>query len=367
MHTTPIKIFRIAQTRMNSDAVRQWLDHVGAAETPVPIVSELCPVCNGYGTVNNENCGCLAGGVHPEVTDAGAVCGLCAKRCYMSFEPGLNPNVTRVRKEWHKYLSNIVKSGHGSVLEHASFTYAIEGVSRVFTGEMNRHRAGVAISEGSMRYIRFDDIGFWMPISLEEDSMILMPTIKCDVCTKKCQRAECSEKATYYFPECASHYCTSCHELQTTCVSPQCEPQENCPKCHGTGKLYDMDLDEFEEKKAKTRDIFKASFEVQEATYTRLCKIWGIEEMKAFSTKKKLTSLFRRLIGMGVATGGTWTMNMRALRHILALRTTEHAEEEIAMVCSMIAKDIVESEPAIMGDFVQDDQTGAWVPKFAKV
>ena len=70
---------------------------------------------------------------------------MAAKRCYMSFEAGLNPNVTRVRKDLTEYLDNVLKSGHGSVLEHATYTFAIENVSRVFTGELNRHRAGVGI------------------------------------------------------------------------------------------------------------------------------------------------------------------------------------------------------------------------------
>jgi len=302
MHNVDIKIFYIAQTRMNPGATRKWLDHVGASEYPVPRKEE--------------------------VTDAGAVCGLCAKRCYMSFEPGLNPNVTRVRKDWYKFLSNIIKSGHGSVLEHASWTFAIEGVSRVFTGEMNRHRAGVAISEGSMRYIRFDDIPFWMPHSLLEGNRTLMPTSKCHICKGK---------------------------------------EEDCELCHGTGRLDLMTKEDFEDKKSITRLLFKDAFTKMEDTYKSLCTLWGIQDMKSFATKKKLTSLFRRIIGMGVATGGTWTINTRALRHIAALRTTPGAEEEIAYVIGEIGKIMLENEPALFGDFTRDESTGAWIPGHAKV
>ena len=73
------------------------------------------------------------------------------------------------------------------------------------------------------------------------------------------------------------------------------------------------------------------------------------------------------IIGMGVATGGTWTMNTRALRHILALRSSPHAEEEIAYVMSLIGKHIVDNEPALFGDFTRDEATGAWVPRNVKV
>lgn len=319
MHTVDIKIFCTAQTRMNGAEVRRWLDHIGAKETPVPYV----------GNIDDK-----------EVTDAGAVCGLCAKRCYMSFEPGLNPNVTKVRKVWHDYLANILKQGHGSVIEHASWTFAIEGVSRVFTGELNRHRAGVAISEGSMRYIRFDDIGFWMPISLKEGNMLLMPTRKCKDCYKG--QIVANPDSVHQFPK-------------------------DCGTCHGTGRLYDMDLEDFEGCKADTRDYFKKGFKEMEDNYKELCTIWDIENMKTFSVKKKLTSMFRRLIGMGVATGGTWTFNARALRHVIAMRTSPHAEEEIALAIGMVGKYIVESEPSLFGDFSIDADTGAWVPKNVKI
>jgi thymidylate synthase (FAD) len=302
MHTKEIKVFCIAQTRMNRQQTREWLDHLGATEYPVPKAEE--------------------------VTDAGAVCGLCAKRCYMSFEPGLNPNVTRVRKVWHDYLANILKSGHGSVTEHASWTFAIEGVSRVFTGEMNRHRAGVAISEGSMRYIRFDDIGFWMPKSLEEGNYMLMPMSKC--------------------------YCNM-------------SERADCTDCKGTGKLPQLTDPEFERCKEMTRVTFETAFEDMEDNYKRLCEIWNIENLKDFGIKKKLTSMFRRIVGMGVATGGTWTLNTRALRHVIALRTSEHAEEEIAHVMGLIGKYMFENEPDLFGDFVQDEATGAWIPANVKV
>jgi len=51
--------------------------------------------------------------------------------CYRSWEPGLNPNVTKVRSEQDAYLRNILASAHGSVLEHVSFSFALHNVSRV--------------------------------------------------------------------------------------------------------------------------------------------------------------------------------------------------------------------------------------------
>jgi thymidylate synthase (FAD) len=87
--------------------------------------------------------------------------------CYRSWAPGLNPNVTRVREDQGEYFLNLLSSLHGSVLEHASYSFAFHNVSRVFTHELVRHRAGSAFSQESLRYVRLRDIGFRVPEVLE--------------------------------------------------------------------------------------------------------------------------------------------------------------------------------------------------------
>ncbi|MDQ3964416.1 MAG: FAD-dependent thymidylate synthase, partial [Actinomycetota bacterium] len=39
------------------------------------------------------------------------------RACYRSWEPGLNPNVSKVRTDQAEYFLNLMRSGHGSVLE----------------------------------------------------------------------------------------------------------------------------------------------------------------------------------------------------------------------------------------------------------
>ena len=51
---------------------------------------------------------------------------LAGKRCYQSFQTSLNPNITRIRKDYVTYFDNILASGHGSVLEHSVYNFAIE-------------------------------------------------------------------------------------------------------------------------------------------------------------------------------------------------------------------------------------------------
>ena len=89
------------------------------------------------------------------------------RACYRSWEPGLNPNVSRIRTDRREYFANILRSGHGSVLEHANYSFAFRNVSRVFTHELVRHRAGSAFSQESLRYVRLTDIGFRVPAALE--------------------------------------------------------------------------------------------------------------------------------------------------------------------------------------------------------
>jgi thymidylate synthase (FAD) len=89
------------------------------------------------------------------------------RACYRSWEPGLNPNVSKVRTDQKEYFLNILRSGHGSVLEHANYTFVIWDVSRVFTHELTRHRAGSAFSQESLRFVRLKDIPFRIPDSLD--------------------------------------------------------------------------------------------------------------------------------------------------------------------------------------------------------
>jgi thymidylate synthase (FAD) len=268
-HVEP-QVFLIAKTAPDYPEMRSWLDFIGADQFAIP--SEEAS------TIGN------------------LLITLAGKRCYMSYQPGLNPNVTKVRDDLTAFVDNILKVGHGSVIEHINYTFAIENVSRVFTAEFNRHRAGVAVSEGSMRYIRFDDIAYWIPPSIQDS---------------------------------------------------------------------DDDTPEIEEAKQRTRTIFDRAFQQMEQNYQELSEIWDYDSLKEFKEKKRLTSLFRRVIGMGVATGGVWTGNLRALRHIFAMRCDPAAEEEICYVASTMLERMIEAEPDVFGDFYKEN--GYWKPKHWKV
>lgn len=110
------------------------------------------------------------------LSDSEVLVEFAGRLCYRSWEPGLNPNVTKVREDSGEYLANIINSAHGSVMEHAQFTFILHNVSRVFTHELVRHRVGVGISQESMRYVRLDDIPFWWPEWAKDDPEVMERT-----------------------------------------------------------------------------------------------------------------------------------------------------------------------------------------------
>ncbi|MDD5284867.1 MAG: FAD-dependent thymidylate synthase [Desulfuromonadaceae bacterium] len=68
------------------------------------------------------------------------------------------------------FLDKIMSLGHHSVLEHASFTFGIEGISRVTTHQLVRHRIA-SFSQQSQRYVSHkEDFTSIMPDTIAENS-----------------------------------------------------------------------------------------------------------------------------------------------------------------------------------------------------
>ena len=142
--TTP-QVFLVARPSLALDGMRGYLESVG-----------------GESWIDRRAGEAEAGDVNPAET----LIEFAGRLCYRSWEPGLNPNVTRIRTDQRQYFENILRSAHGSVLEHASYSFALRNCSRVFTHELVRHRAGSAFSQESLRYVRLTDMGFRVPPAL---------------------------------------------------------------------------------------------------------------------------------------------------------------------------------------------------------
>ena len=65
-----------------------------------------------------------------------------------------------------RFLTMLSDLGHASPIEHASFTFGIEGVSRTLLAQITRHRIA-SFSVQSQRYVRLDDFRYVVPPEIE--------------------------------------------------------------------------------------------------------------------------------------------------------------------------------------------------------
>jgi thymidylate synthase ThyX len=113
-------VIKLAETQLDEKGVQEFAKHYGATEW-----------------LNRAR---LA-----QPNSAEFLIELSGRSCYKSFGIGLNPNVTKIREDSRDYLTNVLQKGDGSILEHATVTFAFLNVSRVTTHEIVRHRAGTAM------------------------------------------------------------------------------------------------------------------------------------------------------------------------------------------------------------------------------
>jgi len=238
--------------------------------------------------------------------------------CYRSWKPGLNANVTKVRTDTKEYLHNVLKSGHGRLLEHANFSFVFHNVSRILTHELVRHNVGTVFAQESMRFVRLTDIPFWFP-----------------------EWALCDEELKKHAYDLLQHMET--FQLWMAKHFELDEKEITCPNCGGSGK-WEMGC-------------------VRES-----CSACGGSGKFAnsFANKKHKTSFMRRFAPQGVATGIGATFNIRALRHIIYMRTALAAEEEIRLVMDDVAEIVLHEVPNLLQDYSPNEDR-EWIPEFMKV
>lgn len=210
----------------------------------------------------------------PDVTFDEALIEFAGRLCYESWENSDNLNISKIRKGNAEYISNIQKQKHGSVFEHGNLVFLFYNVSRIFTHELVRHRAGSSFSQTSGRYVRLADIKFWIP----------------DV-------------------------------------------------------IFDNPA---------ARTVFLDTIAQAEEAQRKLELIFEADLATNFDKKKELTSAFRRISPGGAANNILWSTNHRALRHIIELRCSEHAEVEIRQVFRGIARLMKKKFPNIYQDLRED-------------
>ena len=93
--------------------------------------------------------------------DADSIIETAARTCYSS-----KPDETRRAG----FIAGIIKRGHESVLEHASITYKLEGISRALTHQLVRHRIA-SYAQKSQRYVKESQFDYIIPPSVKKVGM----------------------------------------------------------------------------------------------------------------------------------------------------------------------------------------------------
>lgn len=134
MHSTEPKVFLIGGSQIYQEGLQEYFNHIGVSDwkSDAPSDVELLPE-------------------------------IYSRSCYMSYGTSLNKNLTKVREGNKKHLKHIIEVGHGSVLECSTLNFMFCDVSRILTHEIIRHRVGIHLSQQSLRYVRLDDLGVYLP------------------------------------------------------------------------------------------------------------------------------------------------------------------------------------------------------------
>ncbi len=100
--------------------------------------------------------------------NADAICAAAGKSCYSERSSA----DLLGSQDPEKTLNAIVGMGHYSVIEHATFTFSVEGVSRALTHQLVRHRIA-SFSQQSQRYVSLDEPTYVIPETVRSDPELM--------------------------------------------------------------------------------------------------------------------------------------------------------------------------------------------------
>ena len=99
-----------------------------------------------------------------------AVVAMAAKLCYSSSDvEGLRDKISA--KDQKGFVEKLVSIGHMSPVEHVSFTFGVEGVSRACSHQIVRHRVA-SYSQQSQRYVKETEFDYVIPETIKADAAL---------------------------------------------------------------------------------------------------------------------------------------------------------------------------------------------------
>ncbi len=227
-------------------------------------------------------------------TDAEKITEMATRLCYQSYKTG------RKSSDFH---TNIIESGHGSTLEHVNWTFIIAGVSRSFSHELVRHRAGFAYSQLSQRYVDASDIAFVMPPAIQQLSVI--------------------DRDVWQWSMVQS-------------------------------------LDAYKAQVKQLIDAYTKA-ELENGVFGDNVKSFSkLPRDVKTSIRKRAREAARSVLPNAAETHIAVTANARAWRHFIEMRSADYADAEIRKVAVAIYDVLVVESPQLFGDFEKEEQDLGW-------
>jgi thymidylate synthase (FAD) len=245
--------------------------------------------------------------------------------CYMSFakpRPGGNS----------AYIKHIKEVGHGSVLEHAVWTIIVSGVSRSFSHELVRHRAGFAYSQLSQRYVDESVCEVVVPEALREEVILAEGYESWMVGYESTSGVEAftREAVEAYFDNHPDH-----DREMVEAGADWLKSMRQASSHYQNLTRYLTDKQEKQRTKRKATPDLTTPPTQEEKTAMR----------------KEARQAARSVLPNATETKVEVTANARAFRHFIEMRASKFAEPEIRKVAFAVWKLLNKQAPNLFGDY----------------
>lgn len=104
-------------------------------------------------------------------------------------------------------------------------------------------------------------------------------------------------------------------------------------------------------------EIFTSTFQELSNLQKIMAELSDLDN-QSFEKKKEITSAMRRVAPLGLSTNIGWSANLRTLRHVIEMRTSPWAEEEIRLVFAKVGKICQEEFPNLFSDYEVEEING---------
>jgi thymidylate synthase (FAD) len=241
-------------------------------------------------------------------TSGSALAEFAGRACYQSWK---KPNPATATNAG--YLAHIRDVGHMSVLEHATVTFYLTGVSRSLTHELVRHRH-LSYSQLSQRYVAGVGRVVEPPVIAEDPYLHGVFT----------EAMHTVERA----------YGELLHALERKMEAAAAAEVPGCPECG----------DPAEPSGNPT------------GWYCLRCYRWlddahQVRQHTPTSLRKQARQAARAVLPNAAETRIVVTGNYRAWRHFVDLRATEHADVEIRQVAVAVLRELQRIAPPVFADY----------------